>query len=526
MAKKTISIRYKLIGAILIPIMLLGAGVLFIGWYTYGPSLATEIIKKGIADSEYLAIVGLDPMLERNYDRITQLAYEEKKVDLSIAYIFFLDEKRHVVAHTFSDGFPVDLVDANWASMEDEDPARLLRSRETSIYDIAVPIRAGGIRIGEVRIGIHKAYIDQPLEHFMTVLSLSVVAIATLGTAFSIFRANQIIRPLRRLTRRAERLGTRDLDYPIVIKTGDEIELLAKAFNRMGERLKSAYTELERKVADRTRELESRNRELSEMNTALRRTQSAIVFTLEDLDESNEKLRETTQSLQEKTQEMEEFLYSVSHDLRAPVVTINGFSNILLEDYCSILDDEAMHYLERIKVNTKHMERLIDDLLQLSRIGRVPLRLESVRLSDLIDEVLTTLRSPIEEREGKVRVGDDLPTIRCDRKEIQRVLLNLIENANKHCGDGESPEIDIGCQEDERYYRIFVRDNGPGIDPNYHDKIFRVFQQLEANQQGGTGIGLAIVKKAVEMHKGTVWVESESGQGATFFFTIPKAGLA
>jgi len=101
--------------------------------------------------------------------------------------------------------------------------------------------------------------------------------------------------------------------------------------------------------------------------------------------------------------------------------------------------------------------------------------------------------------------------------------LNLIENANKYCGDRATPEIDIGCHEDERYYRIFVKDNGPGIDPKYHDKIFRVFQQLDANQQSGTGIGLAIVKKAVEMHKGTVWVESESGRGATFFFTLPKS---
>ena len=523
MAKKPISIRYKIISALLLPIVLLGIGVLATGWLTYTPSLAKEILRKGLSNSHYLAIRSVNLMLAREYPKITNLAIEEQSFDHSIAYIFFLDEKRRVVAHTFHGDFPVELSDANWVLPEDFERYNLLFCLDDYFYDLAVPIHTEGTRIGELRMGIHKSYIDQPLQKFMTILSLSVVAIATLGTAFSIIMANRMIRPLRKLTRRAERLGTRDLDSPIEIETGDEIEQLAQAFNQMGERLKSAYTELERKVADRTRELEARNWELSEMNTALRRTQSAIVFTLEDLDESNEKLREMTRSLQEKTQEMEEFLYSVSHDLRAPVVSINGFSNILLDDFSSILGGEGKHFLERIKVNTKQMEKLIDDLLILSRIGRVPLNLEVVVLSDLVGDVLSELHTLLEVSKGQVRVSSELPTVRCDRKEIHRVLLNLIENANKYAAEGTPPDIKVGCDEDERFYRIYVSDNGPGIDVRNHDKIFRVFQQLGGNKQGGTGVGLAIVKKAVEMHRGTVWVESDPGRGSTFFFTLPKA---
>ncbi len=243
---------------------------------------------------------------------------------------------------------------------------------------------------------------------------------------------------------------------------------------------------------------------------------------LEDERQARDQIQKSKQEIEEKNQELETLLYSVTHDLRTPVVSISGFASLLLEDYQDKLDQEALTYLQRIKSNTRHMEKLILDLLELSRVGRVPFNPEAVQVKELLQEVLIGYQQTLEKKKIKIMVQDDLPTIYCDHYKMAQVFSNLISNAIKYIGDDNpNPQIDVGLKHQDAGYLFHVKDNGIGIDLKYKDKIFQVFQRLDVIHTEGTGIGLAIVKKIVEKHAGRVWLESAPGQGCTFYVFIP-----
>jgi signal transduction histidine kinase len=225
--------------------------------------------------------------------------------------------------------------------------------------------------------------------------------------------------------------------------------------------------------------------------------------------------------LQEKNAELDTFVYSVSHDLKAPLVTIQGMAGLLLEEYQRELPPDAARYLGRIQANTQQMERLIVDLLALSRIGREARSPAAVKLADVLDDVAAELAAPIRERGISLVLGD-LPTIWGIRTQVEQVLRNLVGNAVKYLGDGGSGRIEVGAADQGAFVECYVRDNGIGIDPAYHERIFEVFQRLKEIEVEGTGVGLAIVKKIVHSAGGRIWVESAKGQGATFRFTWPK----
>ena len=225
-------------------------------------------------------------------------------------------------------------------------------------------------------------------------------------------------------------------------------------------------------------------------------------------------------ALKEKNTELNSFVYTVSHDLKAPLVTIQGMASILEEDHAAALDEQGRHYVRRIKANTQQMERLILDLLALSRIGREAREPEAVSLADLVDERVSELGEPLRARGIKVSVGD-LGTLPGIRVQLEQVFGNLLINAVKYIGDTAEPLIEIGMEERDEVAECWVRDNGIGIAPEYHDKVFEIFQRLKEVEAEGTGVGLPIVKKIVEGAGGRVWVESTRGAGATFRFTWP-----
>lgn len=234
-------------------------------------------------------------------------------------------------------------------------------------------------------------------------------------------------------------------------------------------------------------------------------------------------IKRTAEKLKKANEELENFIFTVSHDLKSPIVSIQGFSTILLSEYKDKLDEEGQHYLERIHSNVSQMERLIHDLLELSRVGKMTKPFEEVKVSQILDYVLTDLQFQLEERGIEFVVPEKLPPIFCDPQQIAQVFNNLITNSIKYIGDTQNPRIEVGCIDKGDHYRFFVKDNGIGIDPKYHQKIFELFQVLkEVKGVEGTGVGLTIVKRIVENHGGRVWVESEKGKGATFYFTIPK----
>lgn len=220
--------------------------------------------------------------------------------------------------------------------------------------------------------------------------------------------------------------------------------------------------------------------------------------------------------------EMEAFSYSVSHDLRAPLRAIDGFTQILVEDYGSKLDDEGRRIATIIRASTVQMGKLIDDLLSFSRLGRQEVVKGAVSMKTLVDEVYQELKKTTSARDIAFTMGE-LPDARADINMMRVVWTNLLSNATKFTSKKEKATIEVGSTSDERNVTYYVKDNGAGFDMKYIDKLFGVFQRLHSVEDfEGTGVGLANVKRVIERHDGTVRAESIIGEGATFYFTLPK----
>jgi PAS domain S-box-containing protein len=218
--------------------------------------------------------------------------------------------------------------------------------------------------------------------------------------------------------------------------------------------------------------------------------------------------------------ELEAFTYSVSHDLRAPIRQIEGFSKILGEHLGKDIDPQVAHYLQRIQEGSQQMSRLVNDLLDLAQIGQKQAQPRLISLDSLISQVLTNVRAEITDRDIEWRV-DSFPAVMCDPGLMHIVFTNLLSNAVKYTRPRKKAVIEIGQMVADGQLVIYVRDNGVGFNMKYADKLFGVFQRLHrAEEFEGAGVGLAIVQRIVRKHNGRVWGESAAGAGATFFFTL------
>jgi PAS domain S-box-containing protein len=237
-------------------------------------------------------------------------------------------------------------------------------------------------------------------------------------------------------------------------------------------------------------------------------------------EELEERVVERTAQLAAANQELEAFTYSVSHDLRAPLRHIGGFSRILIEDFGASMNPEAQRHLQRIQDGTQRMGRLVDELLNLARLGRHALALQATALNPMIEEVITLLQPEAEGRAIDWKIAP-LPSVNCDPILMKQVFQNLIANALKFSRPRERAIIEIGHSGENGQTVIFVRDNGVGFNMKYQDKLFGVFQRLHrAEEFEGTGVGLATVQRIVHKHGGRVWAESELDKGATFYFAL------
>lgn len=221
-------------------------------------------------------------------------------------------------------------------------------------------------------------------------------------------------------------------------------------------------------------------------------------------------------------QEMEDFAYSASHDLQAPLRTFEGYARWLLEDYGEFLDETGQQLCKEIIDDALHMKKLLDGLLEYSRIGRVHTQATEVDVQQVLERVLHDLQIEILNTGAHITYPDVLPTVTYPEVRLTQIFSNLLSNAMKFTRD-QAPEVTIGCEEQERYYRFTVQDNGIGIAPEHFGRIFEIFKRLHTREEyPGTGAGLTIVKKIVEAHGGQIGVESTPGVGSTFWFTIPK----
>jgi len=279
--------------------------------------------------------------------------------------------------------------------------------------------------------------------------------------------------------------------------------------------------------------------ELGELSDAFREMTEKLADTRDDLREvvkelaanlkkskgQEEKLAQQKKDLEKVNLELDSFVYTASHDLRAPLRGIASFAEFLEEDYKDKLDEEGKDYLSEIHKGANRLSALIDDLLALSRISRIKNPYENVPINDLILSIIKRIEFDIQEKKVNLIIQEKIPTIVCDRVKVGEVFLNLINNAIKFSSKERPtpPKIEIGYRDRGPYHEFFVKDNGIGIEEQYHEKIFGIFKRLhKATEYEGTGAGLSIVKRVIDDHDGQIWIESKVSRGSTFFFTIPK----
>ncbi len=224
--------------------------------------------------------------------------------------------------------------------------------------------------------------------------------------------------------------------------------------------------------------------------------------------------------LELKNAELERFTYTVSHDLKAPLITIKGFAGLLREDAARKNTSRLNKDIQRISDAAEKMQQLLNELLELSRVGRLINPPEAVPFETLISDAVELVRGQLDALKVRVDVRSGMPSVYGDRQRLTEALQNLLDNAAKFMGDQSQPRIEIGQRGHEDGKPIFyIRDNGAGIDPHFHERIFGLFNKLDVDSEG-TGVGLALVKRIVEAHGGRIWVESQVGEGAAFFFTL------
>jgi PAS domain S-box-containing protein len=296
-----------------------------------------------------------------------------------------------------------------------------------------------------------------------------------------------IVTEIRTLTKRGHTLWVRVYAQPVVDDEHQKLVGIYGAVQDITERkeaeakVRQLNQELERRVAERTMQLEAANKEL------------------------------------------EAFSYSVSHDLRAPLRAISGFSEIIARRHRANLNEEGRHYVDNIVQASAQMARLIDDLLTYSRMGRNGVRTVSVPLTDLLDEIIANMQVYLAQLQGVITVADSLPAVKGDETLLRQIFTNLLENAVTYHTPDAPPHVRVTYLDKGDQVIVAVNDNGIGIAAEHHTKIFNIFQRLHSNDEyPGTGIGLATVKKAVSLLGGAVWVESIVGEGSIFFVQLPK----
>jgi PAS domain S-box-containing protein len=245
---------------------------------------------------------------------------------------------------------------------------------------------------------------------------------------------------------------------------------------------------------------------------------------MRDITERKKIEKELIQALEElkrKNKELDDYTYTVSHDLREPLITIQGLSEMLYRKYGDKLDRSMVPFIRRISSASQWLERLVSDLLELSRAGKKAGEFKEVKVKSVLGLSLKSIESLIRKKHIELKQPPEFPTSYCDKTGMQQVFNNLLDNAIKYMGSQSHPKIEIGWSKNKDRYLFWVKDNGMGIKREDQEKIFNVFYRGSGASKEGTGIGLSIAKKVIENHGGKIWVKSRPGRGSTFYFTIP-----
>ncbi len=337
-------------------------------------------------------------------------------------------------------------------------------------------------------------------------------------SVFSAAITQSITKPLVKLRNAMTEIGKGEFDTKIEVESNDEIGQLACAFKQMTEqrrqaeeKLRQARDELETRVVERTAELVQAN---DAMESEIRERENAELA----LEEVNEDLESSIRKLLRSNTELQEFSYIAAHDLKTPLRGISTLADWLKTDYADKFDDEGKEHVGLLIGKTKQMDALVNGVLQYSSLRQNERKKEEVDLNSAVSEAIRGITVP---EDIEIIIENELPALICERTHIVQVFHNLLSNAIQH-GAQRDGRISVGCVRKDNSWEFNVSDNGPGIDQRYFEKIFRIFQTLSSREEtASTGIGLSVVKKIVELNAGSIWVESESGNGSTFLFTLP-----
>jgi signal transduction histidine kinase len=339
--------------------------------------------------------------------------------------------------------------------------------------------------------------IDQQ-EAYAPIVALSRSVVITgclillIGSIIALGLARSITGPIIPLVEGAIKIGQGNLDVRTEVKTNDELGVLGIAFNRMAEELQKTMV-----------------------------SRSELLVEVEERKQVEVKLKRAMAEVQRSNQELEQFAYVASHDLQEPLRMVSSYTQLLAQRYEDRLDEKAQKYIAYAVDGSIRMQHLINDLLTFSRLNTRPQAPEMIDTHAVLGEAIMNLSKAIEENRALV-VNDDLPIVRGDASQLRQVFQNLVANAIKFHG-ADAPRVHISARDLGSEWRFAVNDNGIGIDPQYQDKVFLLFQRLHTRQEyPGTGIGLAVCKRIVERHNGRIWFESQPGKGSTFFFTLSK----
>lgn len=320
--------------------------------------------------------------------------------------------------------------------------------------------------------------ITRAQRRLVLVIVVGLGLFATLAIAAVMLMRRGVLEPIAALEQAMRDVAGGNWDYRLAIRGDDEIGRMSRHFEAMTGELRDSF-----------RRIEKSNIELAALN-----------------------------------KEIEAFSYSVSHDLRSPLRSMDGFSQALMEDYGERLDEQGLDYLKRIRAASQRMARLIDELLGLSRVTRAELSIRSVNLSEMAHEIAATLDKQQPHPRTQWQIADGI-TVQGDRALVQIAMQNLLENAWKFTSKTEHPVIRVGTEDHKGQKVCFVADNGVGFDMAYAERLFGAFQRLHHESEfAGTGIGLATVQRVVRRHGGSIWAKAAPDQGATFFFSLQPDG--
>ena len=452
--------------------------------------------------AQYLAGRLFNPLFGLDVERIDEEIAQVRRW-LPIREFLVIDTKQEVI----TDGTDAklsfgDKMDGVWPSI---DSGALLMTDATGRRHVRFAIQSGGILAGYAAVtfaedpsqaglrrinaqtsNLWSSHRTSLLALFLGALVLSLI----LGAASAAWLSRSLNRPLAAMSGAANAFAQGRMDHPLPVESNDELGDLARALRAMAQDVRTHQSALQAETA----RLQRAEAERSELLADLGR----------------------------KNAELERFTYTVSHDLKGPLVTIQGFAGMIANELGPDAPKQIRNDLARINGATEKMQHLLTDLLELSRVGRIVNPAEVTSFTDIAREAVELLQGTLRERGVQVAIEENLPRVLVDRRRLVEVIQNLVENAAKFGVPGRPPSVEIGLQRgDEPLF--YVRDNGQGIEPAYVERIFNIFEKLDPKAEG-SGVGLSLVKRIIEAHGGKIRAESAGpGTGTTFYFTLGPA---